>query len=363
MNKQKIKFIINFIYFSAIVSIAYLVIKYALPYFAPFILAYTIAATVQPFSRWITNKYKTNKKFTGIASVILAWILAILLVGTILYFVSRQAINLLDNISSISSMINTVTDKIYGWFDNIYSVFHSLPKDMLDTAITSLSDGIISYTSTFASSVLKLVTDIFKATPTALIFILVSFLSSIFISGDYDRIQEFITTQLSPKYRVRYIFIKQFFIGTAVKLFKSYTIIMLITCIELVIGLSIIGINYAIILAIVIAVFDILPYVGSGTILVPWGIIQIILGDYGKGFGIILLAVIITVIRNFLEPRIIGKETGTHPLLVLAAVYIGGKLLGIIGIILCPITVMFLLKLHKDGYYKLWKEKNKYPPA
>ncbi len=357
MNKPKIRFIINFIYFATIIVLVVLILKFALPYFAPFILAYAIAASVQPFSRWITAKYKIKRKITGIISVIFCWVLLAMSIGIILYIVSRQAVGLLNNISSITVMINTVVELLTNWVNNIYDIFTSIPNEMLSTAISSISESIISFASSFATAIINFITNIFKATPTVLIFILVSILASIFISGDYDKIQEFITLQLSPKYKSRFVFVKQFFIGTAVKLLKSYLIIMLFTCIELALGLTIIGINYAVILAILISIFDILPYVGSGTILVPWGAVEIILGNYGKGIGIILIAIAITVIRNFLEPRIIGKETGTHPLLVLVAVYIGGKLLGFAGILLCPITVMFLLKLHKDGYYKLWKEK------
>lgn len=357
MNKTKIRFITNFLYFAIIILILYLLLKYALPYFAPFILAYAIAAMVQPLTRFISLKLKLKTKLSGILSVIIAWVVFAIIIGLILYIIFKQTAEFLSNPNVLSELITTATEKISELTNNIYNVLPNISTDLIDTTISSLSESIITSVNTLANKTITFITDIFKITPSVIIFILISILSSVFIASDYNGIIDFINNQIPAKYRSKVVLIKQFYFGTALKLFKSYLIIMLITFIELITGLSIIGVKYVLILSLLIALFDILPYVGSGTVLVPWGIIELLSNNYFKGFAIIILAFIITIIRNFLEPKLIGKETNTHPLLILIAVYIGGKILGVLGIIICPITIIFTVKLYKDGYINSRHEK------
>ena len=128
---------------------------------------------------------------------------------------------------------------------------------------------------------------------------------------------------------------------------------MVITFIELLIGLFILRIDYALLLSAVIALLDMLPIIGTGTVLVPWSIYEFISGDLYIGVGLLILYLIITVFRNIIEPRIIGKQMGLHPLIALISVFIGLKLMGFIGIFLLPLTVMLLYKMYDKGVFDI----------
>ncbi len=126
---------------------------------------------------------------------------------------------------------------------------------------------------------------------------------------------------------------------------------MTLTFVELSIGLSLIGIDHSVLIALAISIFDILPVLGTGGIMIPWSLICLIQGNFILGIELILVYVIITVIRNIVEPKIVGAELGIHPVATLMAMLVGGQLFGIIGLFGFPILLSFIL-------FKTEKNKN-----
>jgi predicted PurR-regulated permease PerM len=123
---------------------------------------------------------------------------------------------------------------------------------------------------------------------------------------------------------------------------RAYGIIMVVTFIELSIGLSFLRISGAIRIAAITAVLDILPLLGSGSVLIPWSVYHLIAGSPATGVGLLLLYAAITVIRNIIEPRIVGDQLGLHPVVTLCAMFIGMRLIGVLGIFLMPIAALLI---------------------
>ena len=135
---------------------------------------------------------------------------------------------------------------------------------------------------------------------------------------------------------------------TAVTAFiKSYSILFVVTFMELWIGLSVLRIPYSLAIAFGIALFDLMPVLGTGGILLPWVVIAGIAGNYGMALGVGILYIVITVVRNSLEPRIVGGEIGLHPLATLVAMMLGLGLMGLVGMLLFPITLVALNNIRK----------------
>lgn len=146
---------------------------------------------------------------------------------------------------------------------------------------------------------------------------------------------------------------REYFGGTLLKCIASYGLIFLITFLELWIGLSIIKIPYAMTIAIIIAVLDILPVLGTGSVLIPWGILAGLNGNFGMAVGIIVLYLVITVIRNIIEPKLVGKQVGLHPVLTLAGMLLGLKFAGFIGMLGVPFLLAFIKRLNDKGIIHL----------
>ena len=106
-----------------------------------------------------------------------------------------------------------------------------------------------------------------------------------------------------------------------------------------------------------IAVFDILPILGTGGILLPWAAVLFVMGNKPLAAGILILYVIITVIRNIVEPKIVGKQIGLHPLVTLMAMFLGLKTFGIIGMIVLPVSLAVLINLEKNGIIHIFNKK------
>jgi predicted PurR-regulated permease PerM len=122
---------------------------------------------------------------------------------------------------------------------------------------------------------------------------------------------------------------------------------MLITYLTILVGLWVLRIEHAPVVALFIAILDMLPVIGVGTVLVPWGIFEIATANRFLGIGLILLFVVNTVIRQFTEPRIVGKSLNLHPLITLMAIYIGYALFGIIGIFVLPVIAVSISAILK----------------
>ena len=123
---------------------------------------------------------------------------------------------------------------------------------------------------------------------------------------------------------------------------------MAITFTELLIGFIVLRIKYAPLLAALIAVIDILPVLGTGTVLVPWAAGELLLGNTAAGMGLAVLYGTITLVRNFAEPKIIGKQIGINPIFTLIAMFVGIKLLGIAGIFILPVTLIVVIEYYKN---------------
>lgn len=135
--------------------------------------------------------------------------------------------------------------------------------------------------------------------------------------------------------------------------FKAQAILMIITFFTLAIGLNIINVRYNILIALGIALVDILPVLGSGIIMAPWSLISFMLGNNELGSGLAILYVILLVSRQFIEPYVLGKNIGIRPLYTFLATIIGSIIIGPIGIILGPlIAVIFTSILRNKNDYR-----------
>lgn len=149
--------------------------------------------------------------------------------------------------------------------------------------------------------------------------------------------------------------IKQYVVGTLFVCIRSYALIMSITFVELSVGLTLIGIRKSVFIAFCIAVFDILPVLGTGGIMIPWALISAILGDYPGAAKLAVLYVFITIVRNIIEPKIVGGQIGLHPVVTLVSMFAGVQLFGVVGLFGFPIGLSLLTYLNRTGTIHLYR--------
>jgi sporulation integral membrane protein YtvI len=194
--------------------------------------------------------------------------------------------------------------------------------------------------SSLASRLPDLAASVFSALPSVLFFLIVSVVACFYFCTDGISITRGLGSLLSQKWQQKLPSIKENLRDVLRKYIKAYGILLLLTFALLLIGFWILGVEYAFLLAFLIALADLLPVIGVGTILIPWGIIMLIQKEFYLGFGLLILFLAISLIRQVAEPKVLGKSLGLHPLLALFATYIGFTLFGLLGMILAPIVAL-----------------------
>ncbi len=372
--RKKRDTIINIVYFAIIAALIFIFFKYCFAVAAPFLLSFFFAVLLQRPLRWLDKK--TKNKCHTLWALLLVFLCVLIILGpviTALSLIGREVGNfisfLTDQLKDLPAFLVTLENEVLKLLeflpDGIYSsVSENITRFFSDLVnnfdISALGIDMKSITSGVTSGISGIYS-VVKSVPSALIAIVIGVVAWIFFTKDYNYIVNFIKLQLPENKKNFLSEIKQIFSKTILKMFRAYGIIMFITFCELFIGLNIlklIGVTnngYILIIAIAIAVFDILPVAGSGGILIPWALVSLVLGNIGQAIGLMVIYAVISVIRQYIEPKIVGNSLGVHPIVTLAGLYFGLKLFGFMGMFIVPICVMTIKAFNDAGRIHLYK--------
>lgn len=353
---KKMNFIISTIYILLIGLIIYTILKYGLGLISPFIFSFVIAYFLRKPAQFISSKFKLSPKLVFVVLVFIFY-------STIGVLLSLLGIKLISEVNELIFKLPLIYENQFEPFLN--STFDGIEKTvyLLDpTFVEYLNKGFDQFVNSLGDNITKIslslvgtISSIASSLPVFLIKILLMIICTFFIASDYDAMSKFAYRQFSDKVRVIILRIKQYIINTLFVVIRSYILIMLITFVELSIGLSIIRIPNAILIALIIALFDILPVLGTGGVMIPWILISLFQGNYTIALGLLIIYVAVTIIRNVIEPKIVGGQLGLHPVITLMSMFVGLNLFGVIGLFGFPITLSFLKHLNDTETIKLFK--------
>ena len=343
-------------YYGLWAGFVFLLLFYGLGLVTPFIFAFIFAYILRRLA------VITNRKVRIPIRVIAGFYVLVFYstIGVLLTFLGIGAVaKLAEFVSNIPSLYDTLFQPL------LNSIFETIRKTVLlmdptiADSLAGLYDQLLksvgSMLGNFSGWMLAWISSMVSSVPVLAIKILLMIIATFFAAVDFDKFTNFISRQISPERKVLLMHIRDYLTGTVLRLIRAYALIMSITAIELSIGLTIIGIHNAVLVALAIAMFDILPIVGTGGIMIPWTIITLILGDFKLGISIFIVYIIVTVVRNIIEPKIVGPQLGLHPLVTLISLFVGAQLLGVIGLFGFPITISLLLHLNNRGIIHIFK--------
>jgi sporulation integral membrane protein YtvI len=194
-----------------------------------------------------------------------------------------------------------------------------------------------------------------------LIAVVITLVASCFMTTEFPKVMQFFRLQVPERRRNDLDRAKVLLKSSLGKMGKAYALIMLVTFIEMSLGLTVlrlIGVfqsNYIIMIAAVTAIIDIVPVLGTGTVLLPWAAYSLITGSFGMGIGLLVLYAAITVIRQVIEPKLVAGQLGLSPIVTIAALYFGLKIFGVLGMLITPVLVIMLKLLNDEGIIHLWR--------
>ncbi len=361
-TEKRRRFIINFLYAAIILGIVIFICRYALGALAPFIIALLVSLLLKPLIRFLREKCHIHKAVASIVVVILFYALIAFLLAVIgiRLFAAGKALVLATPEyfnTRIEPFVMNVFDALERFAErldpNVAAAYDVISSNLMQT----IEDAIVTASKWLGGRI----TNIAVGTPGFLLNVLITVIATLFLSMDWAVLREFVLRQCSDKTQ-RLLFEIRTHLGlTLWRYTKSYALILLITFAEICIGLLIIGVKNAVLIAVIIALFDILPVVGSGMVLLPWTIVKLIQGDYLTGLGLGILYIVVIVVRNIMEPKIIGDRVGLHPIVTLLSMVVGTYVFGPIGLLGLPITVALIQSLNEQGVIHLFKRKPRHP--
>ena len=349
MNVENKKaFIINSLYYGIILFFAYLGIKYLFPVLIPFLIAFIVVWLLKHPAFYLADKWKLKKKWVLIPMLTLIYVSVFLLIVKVGSNAASVVGNFILQIPSIYA--EQILPALQNAYQHISVILQETNPDLVLEFESLFQEGLIkigAFISNSSGSIVRTVSGYAASVPSVFVKIVIAIISSYFIASDYDHIIEFVLNLLPGKWREKVVRVAEQTKNIIWIFLRSYSILMMLTFVELSIGLSLLKIPYALLISLIIAVFDILPILGTGGVLIPWAIIAALIGDYGMAAGILVLYVVITAIRNTLEPKIVGKQIGLHPLATLISMFIGARLFGIIGLFGFPVTLSIIVRMRK----------------
>lgn len=371
--EKKRAFLIDLLYAVAIMALIYVFFKYCFTVAAPFLLSFFFAVILQRPIRRLDKK--TKNKYHTFWSILLVLLCVAIILGPVISIIAALFKEIGNFASYLGNQLNDLPtflltlqneilkalkflpDSIYtSVSENITQFFGNLINDF---DVSKLGINMSSITSTLTSGISG-VYSVVKNIPSIIIAVVIGIIACILFTKDYKRVVRFIKLQLPDKHKNLLSETKKVFSSTILKMCRAYGLIMFITFCENFIGLSILNLigvmdnNYVFVIAIGIAIFDILPVAGSGGILIPWALVALVTGNVGQCIGLLVIYAIITVVRQYIEPKIVGNSLGVHPLVTLAGLYFGLKLFGFMGMFIVPICVMTVKAFNDAGRIHLY---------
>ncbi len=346
MEQQARKnFLIAFFYYITVFFIVYISCRFLLKYLMPFLIGGVIALTVQKPSRLLSEKIKIKQSITAgcLAVAVFISLVAVFLFLLYRFFISLGwlSADIGDYISGLSDILGNIKNSIDSFLSGMSSEFHGITNKLFNNVLDKALIKLGGLASSFAANAAK-------NTPEFLLSTVVSAVASVYIAADFEHLVRFVRELIGKEIYNKVVKIKDIFASSILKLLKGYLILMLITFFELLAGFFIMRIKYAVLLAVLISIIDLLPVLGTGTVLVPWCIIELFLGNTALAVGLLILYVTVVLVRNFSEPKIIGGQIGINPLFTLISMFVGVKLLGIIGLIVFPVVFIVTVKYYKS---------------
>ena len=350
MNIEKKKqFIVNTVFYTFIICMILIVCKYLLPILFPFILSFVMASVLVIPARKLAGKNNGIRRLCAIAVGVVFFVLLFLGIAFLGVALADWFLGFLEYVprlyqEEILPLLNYVylevsecmtfadpalTEKINGWFQDFIG-------------------NIGNFISSFSVNAVKAVTSGIAGIPGLLIKLILMIISCFFFLLDYDKVIAFFVSLIPKGKEQTFETIKWYVTNTLLVYIRSYSLLFLLTYVELSIGLQILGIPYAPIIGLMIAVFDILPVLGTGGILLPWTVILLVMKNIPMGIGMFVLYLVITVIRNILEPKLVGKQIGLHPLATMISLYVGLNVIGFWGMLIFPATLAVLSSMKKE---------------
>lgn len=353
--KKYVKALVNLTIALVIFLLIIFLVPRLLVFFAPFVIGWIVALIASPLVHFFEARLKIKRK-AGSAVVI---VMVICLVLLVLYFAGSKLVKeSVGLINSLPVMWENAKEDFADIAQNLSVIYERLPAD-LQQGISNVSGEITSYLGDIVSGIstptIAAVGNFAKQVPAAFIGIIMTLLSSYCFVAERENITEWFRRVMPASVQERYMIGKRSMVKSVGGYFKAQLKIELWMYLLLVIGLAVLQVNYVLLIAFLIAFLDFIPFFGTGTVLVPWAVIKILSSDYKMAIGLLIIWGVGQLVRQLIQPKIVGDSIGVAPIPTLFLLYIGYRLGGVVGMIVAVPIGLIVYTMYEEGAFDTTK--------
>ncbi|HZK46649.1 MAG TPA: AI-2E family transporter [Atopostipes sp.] len=325
-------------------------------YLFPFILAFAIAAFLNPLINFINKGLSKIKIISSVSRGMITLLITILILLVLGYGLYTIVMTLLQEIFGLANTIQNNWGTIVKVFENterwLTFQIKILPPEAIEI-VEGVIDNILVFLRNFTGNLLNYtvaISGILISKGGSLTLNLVTFfLSLYFIMSDYDRIKTRVKSQVHPNILKTIRLLRNTIVLGVGGYVKTQFLLSFTAFVVMFIAFSVYGVDYALTISFVLAIVDIIPLIGTIAVLLPWGIYELIFGITNFGFFLVLLGIGFFIFRRLIEPKIMGSQTGLHPLFALIGIYVGIQFSGLWGALLGPLVMVVFIGIIKSG--------------
>jgi len=338
---------------------AWLFFRYGFRWLGPFLLAFATAALLERPTAWLVRKRKWKRGFASAVCTLLFFTVLTGGAGGLFWVVFSQAEALFADLpgmlESLWASVEALREKADGLMDGLPEAL----RRAVDSGLAGFTEKLSEIPGTLARKVPEAAAGIVRAAPGVLLFLVTYGAGTFFLGAGFPAVRRFLALQIPQRVKQRLSCVKGEAAAAVGTWLSAQLRLMLVTFLEMAAGFWLLRIEYAALLAALVALVDALPVLGTGVVLLPWAVGELLLGSPVRALALTLLYAAAALVRSFLEPRLIGSGAGVHPAASLFAVYSGFCLAGVGGMIVFPILLLVAKQLSDKGYIRLWRKEEK----
>ena len=317
----------------------------------PFVLALVTAWLLNPLVRGLQRRLGVSRRLLSLLLILLAFAAAGGVLFGLGYSLFSEMRALADNWEGSWSALQTGVDAVGTWLDKLLAYLPGEVETFVNANLDQLWSAFSGWVSSMAPLVGTWAGNFAMGVPSFVVALIVFIMEAYFITADYPRYRFLMTDRLPPEVRGFVSHVKHTALGAFAGYVRAEVIISIGVFAILLVGFLLIGQSYAVLLALLLAVLDFIPIIGSGTIMVPWAFIDLLTGNWTHALGLMVVWGVVCVFRRVAEPKAVGSQTGLSPILSLISMYVGMRLAGVLGMILGPVLCLVAINVARTGVF------------